>query len=74
MVETNYIDRITGLPVKNPLFVVQYNSNMGLVDKSDMQMSFTDSTRKTLKWYKKMFFHMIHVCAKCCLLYTSRCV
>ena len=51
MVETNKIDRITGLPVKKPMFVVQYNTNMGLVDKSYMQMSFTDSTCKTLKWY-----------------------
>lgn len=32
---------------------------MGLVDKSDMQISFAESTRKTLKWYKKLFFHFL---------------
>ena len=33
-----------GKPSK-PLAVLDYNNHMGLVDKSDMQMSFRDSTR-----------------------------
>jgi len=26
-----------------------------------MQMSFTESTRRTMKWYKKLFFHLLDV-------------
>ena len=47
MIETNKIERITELPVKKPLSAVKYNNNnnnIGLVDKRDMQMSFTAST------------------------------
>ena len=29
---------------------------MGTVDKSDMQISLANCTRKTRKWYKKLFF------------------
>ena len=32
---------------------------MGLVDKSDMVLSFNDTGRKTLKWYKKLAFHLM---------------
>jgi len=39
-----------------PLMVIDYNQHMGLVDKSDMQMSFSDTTRRSMKWYKKLFF------------------
>lgn len=39
-----------------PQSVVDYNKNMGLVDKADMQMSFNDSARKSTTWYKKLFF------------------
>ena len=44
-----------------PEVIFQYNSNMGLVDKSDMQISFTESIRKTLKWYKKLFLHYLDI-------------
>lgn len=42
-----------------PKCVVNYNANMGAVDKSDMLVSYNDSTRKTLKWYTKLFFHLL---------------
>lgn len=60
-VETDKIDRTTGENVKKPLSVVEYNKNMGLVDKADMQMSFLDSSRKSIKWYKKLFFHILDI-------------
>ena len=45
--------------VSKPLAVIDYNKNMGLVDKSDMQMSFSDTTRRSMKWYKKLFFRLL---------------
>ena len=32
---------------------------MRLVDKSDMQVGTIDSLRKSMKWYKKLFFHFM---------------
>lgn len=32
---------------------------MGAVDKTDMLLSFVESVRKTLKWYKKLIFHLL---------------
>ena len=55
-----------------PLAIVEYNKNMGLVDKSDMQISFTDSTRQTIKWYKEFFFHLIDICVyNAYIVYTN---
>ena len=39
--------------------MVEYNKHMGIVDQCDMQLSFTESTRKTMKWYKKLFIHLL---------------
>ncbi|XP_051530988.1 piggyBac transposable element-derived protein 4-like [Myxocyprinus asiaticus] len=42
-----------------PLCVLEYNKKMGAVDKADMMKGFFDCTRKTTKWYKKVFFHLL---------------
>lgn len=59
LVATNKINRLTNEPIKKPKSVIDYNQNMGLIDKADMQMSFNDSARKSTKWYKKLFFHFL---------------
>lgn len=46
-------------PVKKPNCVMKYNECMGSIDKTDMLLSSVECVRKTLKWYKKIFFHMI---------------
>ncbi|KAJ8976674.1 hypothetical protein NQ317_004757 [Molorchus minor] len=43
-------------PIKKPACIVDYNANMGAVDRSDMMLSSTECVRKTVKWYKKLFF------------------
>ena len=48
-----------GMFVYKPICVHDYSQNMGGVDKVDMQISFTESIRKTVKWSKKVFFHML---------------
>jgi len=39
----------TGRPIWKPISVQDYNENRGLIDKSDMQISFSESLRKSLK-------------------------
>lgn len=52
-------DRRTGLPVMKPEAVLDYSKNMGSVDTADMMLSSVQSIRKTCKWYKKLFFHVV---------------
>lgn len=55
---TNKTDRV-GNKIKKPDCILDYNVNMGLIDKSDMQMSFNNTARRSIKWYKKFFFHLL---------------
>jgi len=34
---------------------------MGAIDKTDMLLCSTECVRRTLKWYKKLFFHLINM-------------
>ena len=54
MTETN-----SNKEVEKPACVIEYNANMGGVDRTDMLLSTTESVRKTIKWYKKVFFHLL---------------
>lgn len=45
-----------------PDVVNDYNKNMRLVDKADMQITSVDCLRKTSKWPRKIVFHLIDVC------------
>ncbi len=56
MTTTEKVDYQTGRRIVKLISVQDYNENKGLVDKSDMQMSFSESLRKSLKWYKKILF------------------
>jgi len=46
-------------PIIKPESVQDYNKNMGAVDQSDMVLSSVHSSRKTMRWYKKIFFHLM---------------
>lgn len=59
LAEAEKVDWKTGEKKKKPKCVLEYNKKMGLVDKVDMQLSFSESIRKTMKWNKKFFFHML---------------
>lgn len=48
-----------GNQIKKPLSVLKYNENMGAIDKTDMLLSSIECVRKTVKWYKKLFFHLV---------------
>lgn len=61
MTGTGKIDRNTNTEMLKPDCVIKYNDKMGGVDKADMQVSFVECARKTLKWYKKLFFHLMDI-------------
>jgi len=56
IVNTSKKHHATGEFVHKPECVESYTKNMGAVDKTDMQISLTECTRKTRKWYQKLFF------------------
>nr|XP_046473271.1 piggyBac transposable element-derived protein 4-like [Neodiprion pinetum] len=47
--------------VYKPKCIVDYNLSMGAVDKCDMVISSIKSIRKSIKWYKKYFFHLLDI-------------
>jgi hypothetical protein len=59
MTQTSKINHKTGEPVIKPQCVLDYNKSMGIVDKADMMITSLSCMRKSLKWYKKVFFHII---------------
>lgn len=59
MVDTKKIDRVTGKKYCKPESVISYNANMGAIDKTDMLLSSVECVRRTMKWYKKLFFHLV---------------
>ena len=62
MVATNKDDpKKQGEKIKKPDVVVDYDINMLLVDKCDRHVGFTECVRGTIKWYKKVFFHLVDV-------------
>nr|XP_033335286.1 piggyBac transposable element-derived protein 4-like [Megalopta genalis] len=48
--------------IQKPVCILDYNNSMGTVDKADMVISTVNSTRKSLKWYRKFFFHLLDIC------------
>jgi hypothetical protein len=59
VVETKKIDYKTKKPKIKPACIVDYNNLMGTVDKIDMILNSINSLRKSIKWYKKYFFHLL---------------
>ncbi|CAK9796304.1 PiggyBac transposable element-derived protein 4 [Anthophora quadrimaculata] len=59
LMETEERDYRTGLFKQKPSYVQDYHSNIGAIDRVDMIVSILNSVRKTLKWYKKFFFHLL---------------
>ena len=60
IVQTLKTDR-DGNAIWKPNVVLEYNKYMGGVDKLDQMIEPYISTRKTLKWYKKFFSHLLDI-------------
>ncbi|XP_046671369.1 piggyBac transposable element-derived protein 4-like [Homalodisca vitripennis] len=48
-----------GRSKQKPLPIVKYNAHMSGVDRADQMMSYHPCERKTIRWYKKIFIHVI---------------
>ncbi|CAK1580896.1 unnamed protein product [Parnassius mnemosyne] len=44
---------------RKPAEVVTYNEFMSGIDRADQMVSYYSSPRKCLRWYKKVFFHLL---------------
>ena len=42
-----------------PVAVDGYNKHMGGVDNSDQMLEYNSFNRKGVKWWKKLYFHLI---------------
>ena len=49
MVPTSKLGHITNEPIMKPICIEGYNENMGAVNKSDMQFSFSEYVQKIIK-------------------------
>ena len=45
--------------ILKPLVVEEYNKNMGGVDTGDQLLSYYGFSHRTLKWWRRLFFHLI---------------
>jgi len=44
-----------------PAVVLDYNKNKTGVDRSDQMLSYYTFSRKRVKWWKKLFFHLLYL-------------
>jgi hypothetical protein len=48
--------------VQKPKAVIDYNKFMSGVDRIDQMISYYPTVRKTLKWFKKLFWWLVELC------------
>lgn len=51
-----------GLEKEKPIAIIDYNKYMSGIDRSDQMLSYYTTPRKTIRWYLKVFFHLVDVC------------
>ena len=54
-------DRVHGTPIYKPSLVVDYIRRMGGVDLSDQLMTYYSFLRKSCKWWRKLFVHLLNM-------------
>lgn len=52
----------TGENILKPDVVSDYNINMRMIDKNDMMITSVNCLRKSRKWSRKVFFHLLDIC------------
>lgn len=58
---------------RKPECVLDYNrhNNMSGIDRSDQMLAYYSTPRKTVRWYRKVFFHLIDLCLwNACYIYN----
>lgn len=55
------VDRKTKEPIKKPLIMTKYNKFMGGDDANDQLFKYSHFSKRTIKWWKKVFFRLINI-------------
>lgn len=50
-----------GKEIEKPAAIIAYNTNMSGVDRQDQMLSYYPCNRKTIRWYKKLFIHVLQM-------------
>ena len=61
-IDTGRKDYKTNDPITKPLMMTKYNKYMGGVDANDQLLKYSHFSKRTIKWWKKVFFRMLNVC------------
>ena len=56
-----------------PAIVADYNRHMGYVDKADRMANSYTASRRTWKWTKKLFFHLLDIAVLNSYILLSTC-
>ena len=68
------VDRRSGDQIRRPACIVEYDKYMGAVDRCDQMITYPAFKRRTLKWWKKVFFHLLMMATlNAYLLYKEHC-
>lgn len=59
IVDSGKLHYLTKEKIMKPKCIRDYNNSMGAVDRTDMMLSNVSSIRRTQKWYKKLFLHIL---------------
>ena len=71
-VDVGRIDHVSKQPIKRPGCIHKYNAFMGGVDRSDQMLKYEGLRRRHIKWWKKVFFHVLSLTvSNACILYNS---
>ena len=58
--------------INKPLVVDQYNMYMGGVDKADQYLCYYGFSHRTVKWWRRAFFHLLDLAiVNAYVLYTE---
>lgn len=50
---------IKGKEISKPTVVIDYNKRKAFIDLSDQMAAYSPYLRRTVKWYKRLIFHLI---------------
>ena len=57
----NDVPRRRSATTSKPKIIMEYNKFVGGVDKCDQYLSYYSLGRKTIKWWKKIFFRIFEI-------------
>ena len=71
-VDVGRIDRVSKQPIQHPECIHKYNAFMGGVDRSDQMVKYEGIRRRQIKWWKKVFFHLVSLTvSNACIVFNS---